>query len=124
MESLRKCDAMTIMEGYTETSIEAGTGFISTIQIQIPSHLIWIQLVRIYKYKYIYTQVFSATAWCLWNIDSGYTWNLFVLYFEAATLRKKAFSVQTRHYLGSRYTLRIWYVLFNIKSSMRYTTHP
>ena len=57
--SLRKCDAMTIMEGYTETSIEAGTGFISTIQIQIPSHLIWIQLVCIYMFLVLLHGVFE-----------------------------------------------------------------
>ena len=33
-----------------------------------------------------------------------FTWNLFVLYFGASTLQKKAFSNQNKGHLGSRYS--------------------
>ncbi len=50
-----------------------------------------------------------------------YTWNLFVLYFGAWTLQKKAFSNQTRGHLGSRYIhIPIYYPLQNHMLSQFY----
>ena len=49
-------------------------------------------------YIYIYT-------YCIYN--SIYTWNLFILYFGASTLQKKALSNQNKGQLGSRYIILI-----------------
>ena len=45
----------------------------------------------IYYISYIYIYI------------SSYTWNLFVLYFGASTLQKKAFSNQNKGHLSSKY---------------------